>query len=74
MIKKRHKNEEFSEKVLRIYSGSDITLGILLNSMNVYYDNPLSYDASVIVELRRRANEYIVTVSKIQIFTFVRLD
>ncbi len=48
---------------LHLYSAHDTTLAPFLQLLNVYNDVVPPYSSAVMVELRSKGNEYVVTVS-----------
>lgn len=51
-------------QTFHFYSGHDTTIVNLLRTLGIYDNKPPPYGASVIIELRRKDTDYIVTVSQ----------
>jgi hypothetical protein len=53
------------ERIIHFYSGQETTIAIFLHALNLYDFMIPSYTASIMVELRRKGNEFYVTVSSV---------
>ncbi len=54
---------EFNQ-TLHLYSGHDITVGCLLTTLGVFNWQTPPYSCAVLIELRKKNEDYIVTVSE----------
>lgn len=61
-MKKKRANGDRNE-TFQFYSGHDLTVAVLLNTLGVYNGFAPPYCAAVIVELRQKDSDYFVTVS-----------
>lgn len=70
-MKKKQANSNWYE-TFHFYSGHDLTVSVLLNTLGVFNGFAPPYCAAVIVELREKDSDYFVTVSMFYILIFFR--
>lgn len=51
-------------ETFHFYSGHDTTISVLLTALDIYNGIPPPYSTSVIIELRQKDEDYVVTVKK----------
>lgn len=62
-------------RTMYMYSAHDTTIANILNALNVFDNHFPPYASTILVELRRREEEYLVTVGKpLCIFLIVRTE